>query len=162
MKCDEYKEDRILYVYGELRGERKRRFEEHLSSCPHCKKYIEDFRATLSLYEQLPNDEPSEKTVRRILKTSKRMHKPAPRRERSVFTWRLRWAIPALVGAVALFLVFLLPRSGGNRWEDNFEEVMDSMNQELCLLTEHENLNYYIDTQIEEIESELSELSEGW
>ncbi len=162
MKCNEYKEDRILRIYGELKGERKKNFEEHLSSCSYCKKYIEDFQSTLSLYTQLPNEEPSEKTVKRILKRAERMRRPVPYRERSVVTRRVRWAIPAFAGAVALFLLLILPRFDRNTWEDNFEENIWNINHELSLLTEHETLNYGIDTRIQEIESEFSLLSDEW
>jgi predicted anti-sigma-YlaC factor YlaD len=162
MKCDRYKEDRILYIYGELKGRRKKSFKEHLSSCPYCKKYIEDFQSALSLYSRLPNKEPTEKTVRRILKRAKRVHIVAPCRERSVVTRRVRWAIPAFAGAVALFLLLILPHSDRNTWEDNFEETVWHINQEVSLLIEYETLNYSIDTRIQEIKSELSVWSDEW
>ena len=162
MKCNEYREDRILYVYGELKGRRKKRFKEHLSSCRHCKKYIADFQSTLSLYMQLPNKEPSPKITRRILKRAKKVYAPVSYRPRSIINWRVKWAIPALASAVALFLVWILPHFNGDKWEDNFEDTVWRISEELSFLAEAKTLNYDIDTLIQQIESELSALGEGW
>lgn len=164
MRCNEYKENRILYVYGELKGKRKKEFKEHLSSCYYCKRYIAEFQSTLSLYRQLPDEEPSPEIARRILKRAKKRYasvsyRPRPRR---VVNWRMRWAIPALASAVALFLLWILPRSGGSRWENNFEESVWRISEEISFLADAKTLNYDIDTQIQEIESELSVLGEGW
>jgi anti-sigma factor RsiW len=65
----------MAYVDGELQGDQRRRFDEHLATCPECVRYLREYRATVhagqSAYaDELPADVP-EDLVKAILDARK-------------------------------------------------------------------------------------------
>ena len=162
MKCKEYEEDRVLYAYGELRGKKKRMFEEHLYSCPYCKKYLKEFKGIISIYDDIPRKEPSERTVKRILKRAGRIRKPTPVRKRIFIRWRVRWAVPAFACAVGVLLLLILPRIRKDELQYTFEDSIWNINQQICLMTNNVILDDDIDSRIQGIVSELSFLECEW
>ncbi len=152
MKCDKYNENCILYIYDELKGKERKEFKEHLLSCPFCKKYIDNFKTVVSLYDRLPQREPSFWVTERILKRVERRYK------RFTFRWHLRWAMPTLAGAVAILLILILPFQRAYLWDNNFEETIRVMEEEIFLLTEYKEDIHNIDTRIYRIENELLKL----
>lgn len=161
MKCKKYEEYRVLYACDELKGKEKKVFEEHLNTCPHCQKYIEEFKKVLYLYEELPKREPSSRIVNRILKRVGSVKKPVTARERIFITRPVKWGIPVFAGAVVVLLLLLLPRMG-TEGTATIEDRIWTMNNELVLMTETADFNGEIDTRIEELESELTMLESEW
>ena len=49
MTCREFAEFMAEYLSGELSGEIRMQFEEHLSECPNCVAYLSNYRDTISL-----------------------------------------------------------------------------------------------------------------
>ena len=45
--CKELEEDLVLYYYGEIADEEKRRLEQHLGDCGGCSRFIEDLHLLL-------------------------------------------------------------------------------------------------------------------
>ena len=48
MTCREFAEFMMDYLAGELPAETRALFERHLSRCPKCPKYFEQYRATVA------------------------------------------------------------------------------------------------------------------
>lgn len=63
MKCRGYKKLIVLYLYGELAGERRRRLEGHLDRCAACKKELEAFRTVI---DRAARNEPAAPSTRAI------------------------------------------------------------------------------------------------
>jgi anti-sigma factor RsiW len=65
----------MLYVDGELQHDQRRRFDEHLATCPDCVRYLREYRATVhagqfAYADDLPVDVP-EDLVKAILDARK-------------------------------------------------------------------------------------------
>ena len=41
--CKELEEDLVLYYYGEIADDEKRRIDQHLGNCSGCGRFLEDF-----------------------------------------------------------------------------------------------------------------------
>jgi hypothetical protein len=57
MRCKKYRDQTILYLYGELRGVKKTAFEEHIDTCAVCR---EDLVYTKSVFGILDETKPIE------------------------------------------------------------------------------------------------------
>jgi hypothetical protein len=66
MHQTEFQHLSVLYLYGELSGHRKKRFEEHLSTCEGCRKEFEELKETFGLLSELPAENPAP-DLRRIV-----------------------------------------------------------------------------------------------
>ncbi len=53
MECREFVERVTDYLEGALAPEDRARLEAHLATCPHCRLYLEQMRATLRLTGRL-------------------------------------------------------------------------------------------------------------
>lgn len=68
MTCREFADFMMDYIAGELPAESRALFERHLSRCPKCPQYFEQYRATLaagksafnSPEEDVPGDVPED------------------------------------------------------------------------------------------------------
>jgi anti-sigma factor RsiW len=77
VKCREFAEFIVDYLTGELPPETVVAFERHLSRCPKCPKYFEQYKATLaagkaafaSPDDEVPGDVP-EDLIQAILATA--------------------------------------------------------------------------------------------
>jgi anti-sigma factor RsiW len=56
MACNELVEVVTEYLEGKLREEDRLRFEAHLSECPYCADYVEQFRETIAATGELTLD----------------------------------------------------------------------------------------------------------
>jgi anti-sigma factor RsiW len=56
MACDELVEVVTEYLEGTLAEEDRRRFEAHLTECPYCVDYVEQFRETIAATGELTLD----------------------------------------------------------------------------------------------------------
>jgi anti-sigma factor RsiW len=71
MPCREFVECITAYLDGTLAPEDRRRFDEHLSVCPHCTAYLDQMRTVLRLTgrlteEQIP--EPAREDLLRVFR----------------------------------------------------------------------------------------------
>jgi anti-sigma factor RsiW len=56
MTCEEFVELVTAYLEDQLPADQRSEFEEHLSLCPGCDRYLVQFRTTISLLGQLPEE----------------------------------------------------------------------------------------------------------
>ena len=54
LDCDEFVELVTAYLEDQLPADQRAAFEEHLALCPGCDRYLDQFRATISLLGGLP------------------------------------------------------------------------------------------------------------
>jgi anti-sigma factor RsiW len=67
MSCRELVELVTDYVEGRLDGKQLDRFEEHLTECPPCGDYIEQFRQTIDALGHLPPESLSPEAEEELL-----------------------------------------------------------------------------------------------
>jgi len=56
MSCQQFVELVTAYLEDQLATEDRAAFEEHLHLCPGCDRYLAQFRTTISLLGQLPEE----------------------------------------------------------------------------------------------------------
>ena len=56
MTCAEFVELVTAYLEGTLTVEERTAFDEHLAVCPGCDRYLEQFRVTIGLLGELPEE----------------------------------------------------------------------------------------------------------
>lgn len=56
MTCREFVELVTAYLEGELSDLDHASFEEHLARCPGCERYLDQFRTTIRLLGELPEE----------------------------------------------------------------------------------------------------------
>ena len=66
MDCNELVELVTAYLEGSLPEDKRSAFEQHLEECPGCDCYLDQFRWTIALLGELP-DETLAKPARRAL-----------------------------------------------------------------------------------------------
>lgn len=67
MTCAELVELVTAYLEGTLSDEERRAFDEHLALCPGCERYLDQFRRTIDLLGELPEESLSAPTRERLL-----------------------------------------------------------------------------------------------
>jgi anti-sigma factor RsiW len=67
MKCQEFVELVTAYVEGTLPEEQRDAFEEHMQLCPGCDEYLAQFRQTIDLLGELPEETLSAPGRQRLL-----------------------------------------------------------------------------------------------
>ena len=67
MNCQTFVELVTAYLEGQLPAEDRVAFEEHMRLCPGCDRYLEQFRTTISLLGQLPEESISSGARTRLL-----------------------------------------------------------------------------------------------
>jgi len=67
MTCEEFVELVTAYLEGTLSAEDHDAFDEHLALCPGCDRYLEQFRATIDLLGELPEESLSSPGRERLL-----------------------------------------------------------------------------------------------
>jgi len=65
MTCTEFVELVTAYLEDQLSPEERAAFEEHMTLCPGCDTYLDQFRTTISLLGELP-----EQTISPAARTS--------------------------------------------------------------------------------------------
>lgn len=56
MDCNELVELVTAYLEGSLSADQRSAFEEHLGECPACDRYLQQFRWTIALLGELPDE----------------------------------------------------------------------------------------------------------
>jgi anti-sigma factor RsiW len=56
MTCAEFVELVTAYLEGNLSAEERAAFDEHLALCPGCDTYLDQFRVTIDLIGELPEE----------------------------------------------------------------------------------------------------------
>jgi anti-sigma factor RsiW len=67
VNCQEFVELVTAYLEDQLPGDDRAAFEEHLRLCPGCDRYLEQFRTTIALLGQLPEESISAPARDRLL-----------------------------------------------------------------------------------------------
>ena len=67
MTCAELVELVTAYLEGTLSDEERRAFDEHLALCPGCDRYLHQFRTTVELLGELPEESLSAPARERLL-----------------------------------------------------------------------------------------------
>jgi anti-sigma factor RsiW len=67
MNCSQFVELVTAYLEDELPATDRVAFEEHLHLCPGCDRYLDQFRTTISLLGQLPEQSISPAARTRLL-----------------------------------------------------------------------------------------------
>ena len=67
MNCQTFVELVTAYLEDELPAEDRAAFEEHMRLCPGCDRYLDQFRTTISLLGQLPEESISAGARTRLL-----------------------------------------------------------------------------------------------
>ena len=67
MTCEEFVELVTAYLEGALPEDQRQAFDEHLALCPGCDRYLDQFRATIDLLGELPQESLSEPGRERLL-----------------------------------------------------------------------------------------------
>ena len=67
MTCEELVELVTAYLDGALAAEQQRAFDEHLALCPGCEHYLDQFRTTIGLLGELPEESLSAPARDRLL-----------------------------------------------------------------------------------------------
>ena len=67
MKCTQFVELVTAYLEDQLPADRRAEFEKHLELCPGCDRYLDQFRSTISLLGQLPEESISGAARTRLL-----------------------------------------------------------------------------------------------
>jgi anti-sigma-K factor RskA len=142
---DQFAEDLALYALNELTGSELREMEEHLQTCPACRRELHAMRADLALLGlsisgPQPPARSKERLMRAIAAEPRGVSTPSPAPQRNL------WAIliPSFAALALFVLALVLVRHNigmrdeiaelGNRNQDQIAQL-DRMNQELELLT---------------------------
>ena len=56
MTCEEFVELVTAYLEGTLPEDDRRAFDEHMRLCPGCDRYLDQFRTTIELLGELPEE----------------------------------------------------------------------------------------------------------
>jgi anti-sigma factor RsiW len=67
MTCEEFVELVTAYLEGALPDDQRRAFDHHLALCPGCDRYLDQFRTTIDLLGELPEESLSEPGRERLL-----------------------------------------------------------------------------------------------
>jgi anti-sigma factor RsiW len=67
MTCEEFVELVTAYLEGTMPDEARRAFEGHLALCPGCDRYLDQFRTTIDLIGELPEESLSSPGRERLL-----------------------------------------------------------------------------------------------
>jgi anti-sigma factor RsiW len=67
MNCTTFVELVTAYLEGQLSARDRADFEEHMRLCPGCDTYLDQFRTTISLLGQLPEESISSRARSRLL-----------------------------------------------------------------------------------------------
>ena len=73
MNCKTFVELVTAYLEGQLSAEHRAAFEEHMRLCPGCDTYLDQFRTTISLLGQLPEESISSGARARLARRLRRL-----------------------------------------------------------------------------------------
>jgi anti-sigma factor RsiW len=67
LTCEEFVELVTAYLEGTLSDSDRRAFEEHMDLCPGCDHYLDQYRTTIDLLGELPQESLSPPARERLL-----------------------------------------------------------------------------------------------
>ena len=67
MTCEEFVELVTAYLEGTLPDEQRHAFDDHMALCPGCHRYLDQFRTTIDLLGELPEESISSPGRERLL-----------------------------------------------------------------------------------------------
>ncbi len=119
MNCSQIKRKLSVFLDNELDKTTSRLIEEHLSACPYCREYFQEFREIDDLVSGLPGIVPSPDFSRRVVQAA--IGTPKTVEEKPVpFSSRLRFALERLSEKI-----FSLIPSGSRQPIKTLEEFGD-------------------------------------
>jgi anti-sigma factor RsiW len=75
MTCEEFVELVTAYLEGTLPDDQRRSFDEHMELCPGCDRYLDQFRTTIDLLGELPEESLSSPGRERLLHAFAEWHR---------------------------------------------------------------------------------------
>lgn len=75
MTCEEFVELVTAYLEGTLPDQQRREFDEHLSLCRGCDRYLAQFQTTIDLLGELPQESLSSPGRERLLDAFDKWHR---------------------------------------------------------------------------------------
>lgn len=78
MDCDELVELVTAYLEGSLPADQRTAFEGHLEECPGCDRFLDQFRWTIALLGELPDETLATPARRRLLDEFAGRHRAEP------------------------------------------------------------------------------------
>jgi anti-sigma factor RsiW len=78
LTCKELVELVTDYLEGALPETERRRFDEHLSSCPYCLTYLDQMRQTIRALGRLPEETVSPEVMNALLDAFRRRGRDVP------------------------------------------------------------------------------------
>ncbi len=78
MDCEKLVELVTSYLEGSLPADQRTAFEEHLKECEGCDRYLDQFRRTIALLGELPDETLAMPARRRLLDEFAGRNRPAP------------------------------------------------------------------------------------
>jgi len=118
MRCKQYREDIVLYLYGELSDQKSRELENHLETCSECGKDIAYTREVFHLMEEADTETQPQANWEKCwgtIRTEIQENRPRPKHT-ALFP---RW-VPA---AAAVTLVFALGIYLGRFWPSSQPQI---------------------------------------
>lgn len=119
MKCKKYKEQIILYLYGELDQQHSQELEEHIENCPGCAGELEYTKKVFGTLDEAESKELLEARWEKCWGEINAEIKPKSRKQRYGFSPSL-W-IPA---AAAVLVIFVLGIFIGRFWHPSPSAVL--------------------------------------
>ncbi len=108
MRCHQYKNGLILYLYGEITDDDRHRLERHIETCALCRQEIEAFRPVIERSAPQTPLTPSERVLKEIRTAAARAVTKDTGTRAARCLWDYRWdgVRPRLIAAAACaFLV---------------------------------------------------------
>lgn len=139
--CKGLEEDLVLYYYGEIADDEKRRIDQHLGNCSGCGRFLEDLHRLLpqmAAPQELPQsfwDNYYRETIQKLAH-----QREAGFQWRKLFAPMRMWMIPAFGTAVVAALAFGLILSKGNL-NSLYDQPQERIPREL--VTDTEQLEFF-------------------
>jgi len=165
MFCNQYANQGILYLYGELENHEKELFEIHLARCKDCQAELALLQTSKKLTQQLPFEDIEPISYRQFISLSKSSDNVIVKYRQifsdfigSIFQAKRRFVfVPAVMIVLCLILIYLFKPSIPPdhemlfAWDNGWEESFDQLDQKIAQLN-LENLSTEADL-FEEISS---------
>jgi len=108
MFCNQFENEGVLYLYGELNADEKKKFEAHILNCSKCSLAVRQFNETRGIYREFETEAPSRGTLFLLKLKIKKFHYSTAFKKylSKLFEPKKLW-IPAIITSVALIFICL-------------------------------------------------------